>query len=122
MSFVQPITSWMRRRLSWSTSAESWHERRINWTMLLSAAVIGLLWGLRGVVVWTRADGTTIKFPNAPDRLLVTLGVLWLVAALVLMRLGQLKLFGPVLFYDMIRSARRSRYFLLRGFYSVVLL
>ena len=109
MSFVQSLTSWMRRRLSWSTSAESWHERRINWTMLLSAVVLGLLYGLRGAVVWTKADVTTIRFPHTPDWLLMTLGGLWLVTALVLMRLGQLKLFGPVLFYDMIRSARRSR-------------
>lgn len=122
MSFVQSLTSWMRRRLSWSTSAESWHERRINWTMLLSAVVLGLLYGLSGVVVWTKDDGSTVKFPQTPDWLLMSLGGLWLVTALVLMRLGQLKLFGPVLFYDMIRSARRSRYFLLRAFYSVVLL
>lgn len=122
MSFVQPLTSWMRRRLSWSTSAESWHERRVNWTMLVSAVVIGLLYGLRGVALWTKTDGTTIKFPNTPDWLLTTLGAVWAVTALVLMRLGQLKLFGPVLFYDMVRSARRSRYFLLRGFYSLVLL
>ncbi|MCI0682621.1 MAG: ABC transporter permease subunit [Gemmataceae bacterium] len=122
MSLVQPITSWFRRRVLWSTSAESWHERRVHWTMLLAAVALGLLYGLRGIALWTRADGSTVKFPHTPDWLLLTLAGLWLVAAVVLMRLGQLKLFGPVLFYDMIRSARRSRYFMLRGFYSLVLL
>src|SRR5438046_2690039 len=33
-----------------------------------------------------------------------------------------LKLFGPVLFYDMIRAARRGRYFLLRFLYALLLL
>jgi ABC-type transport system involved in multi-copper enzyme maturation permease subunit len=33
-------------------------------------------------------------------------------------RAGWLKLFGPVLFYEVIRAARRDRYFLLRGLYA----
>ena len=38
------------------------------------------------------------------------------------MRARWLKLFGPILFYDMIRAARRGRYFLLRVLYAGLLL
>jgi ABC-type transport system involved in multi-copper enzyme maturation permease subunit len=51
--------------------------------------------------------------------------VIWgvlLVAAAVLLRRGWLKLFGPVLFYDMVRSARRGRYIILRCLYAGLLL
>ena len=122
MSFVQIVTQWLRRTFTWSTSAESWHERRVNWTMLLAGIAIALAWALRGVVLWTRDDGAKIRFPSSPDWLLWGLGGLWLLVGLILMRLGQIKLLGPVLFYDMVRSARRTRYFFLRGFYSLVLL
>ncbi len=122
MSLVQILMQWLRRTFTWSTSAESWHERRISWTMVVVAVALGLAWGLRGVVVWTKGDGAQVKFPSSPDWLLGTLAGVWLLIGLILMRLGQIKLFGPVLFYDMVRSSRRSRYFLLRGFYSLVLL
>ena len=122
MSLVQILMQWLRRTFTWSTSAESWHERRISWTMLVLGVALGSAWGLRGVVVWTKDDGAQIRFPSSPDVLLWTLGGAWLLVGLILMRLSQIKLFGPVLFYDMVRSSRRTRYFLLRGFYSVVLL
>lgn len=122
MSLVQIVKQWLRRTFAWSTSAESWHERRVAWSMVTLATVIGLLWGMRGVPLIGRADGSVVRFPHTPDWLLLTFGGVWLVGLLILMRLGHIKLFGPVLFYDMIRSARRSRYFLLRGFYSLVLL
>ena len=122
MSLAQILIQWLRRSFSWSTSAESWQERRVSWTMAASAVLLGLAWALRGVPLWTKADGTNFILPTVPDWLLIALGSSWLLALLLLMRLGQVKLFGPVLFYDMIRSARRSRYFLLRGFYSIVLL
>ena len=35
---------------------------------------------------------------------------------------GWLKLFGPVLFYDMITTARRSRYVVMRLLYAAILL
>jgi ABC-type transport system involved in multi-copper enzyme maturation permease subunit len=43
------------------------------------------------------------------------------VAAAVLLRRGWLRLFGPMLFYDLLRIARRTRYFLLRGLYALAL-
>jgi ABC-type transport system involved in multi-copper enzyme maturation permease subunit len=52
-------------------------------------------------------------------------GALWAVLLLALalvMRLGWLPLFGPVLASDLIRTTRRGRYALLRGVYAVGLL
>ena len=44
-----------------------------------------------------------------------------LLPALAVSRMGWLKVFGPVLYYDMIRQARRSRFAFLRFFYVLVL-
>lgn len=52
----------------------------------------------------------------------VLLWAVLLAAAAVLSRRGWLRLFGPVLFYDLLRQSRRGRFFLLRGLYSVALL
>src|SRR5580700_3026427 len=46
----------------------------------------------------------------------------WLAASVVLLRRGWLRLFGPVLFYDLISLARRGRYVLLRVGYALALL
>jgi ABC-type transport system involved in multi-copper enzyme maturation permease subunit len=52
----------------------------------------------------------------------VLLWGLLLAALAVLLRRGWLKLFGPVLFYDLVRLARRGRYPLLRCLYALFLL
>lgn len=48
----------------------------------------------------------------------LVLGVVAVVVVGFLTRAGWLKLFGPVLFYEVIRSARQGRYFLLRALYA----
>ena len=48
--------------------------------------------------------------------------ILALVALAVLLRLAGPRVLGPVFSYDLIRTSRRSRYFLLRGGYAGVLL
>jgi len=45
-----------------------------------------------------------------------------IIAAAVLQRMGWLKMLGPVLFYDMLVTARRGRYSLIRCGYSMILL
>src|SRR4051794_33038094 len=45
-------------------------------------------------------------------------GVVALVVLALLSWAGWLKIFGPVLFYEVVRSARRGRYFLLRSLYA----
>src|SRR5208337_1216097 len=100
MSLVQACASWLRHNFAWSNSRESWIER---------GAAVGLV--LAGLAIWWFAS----RVP--PALTLTSCGLLALGAALLLRR-GWLKLFGPVLFYDMIRAARRSRYFLLRFLYA----
>jgi ABC-type transport system involved in multi-copper enzyme maturation permease subunit len=51
----------------------------------------------------------------------VLLGALVVAGLAALSRRGWLRLFGPVLFYDLIRMTRRSRFFWLRFFYAAVL-
>lgn len=112
----------LRRAIPWSTSAESWHERYVAWGLLAAALILAFFSLAGGVTIMSRADGSPVRVPSLSVWLLLSLWGVWLVVALLLMRFGEVKLFGPVLFYDMVRSARRSRYFLLRGFYSIILL
>ena len=46
----------------------------------------------------------------------------WTAAVLLTVGCGALRLFGPLLFYDLVRLARRGRHFLLRTGYAVALL
>jgi ABC-type transport system involved in multi-copper enzyme maturation permease subunit len=102
--FAESLVAWFRRTLRFSYSRESWEERLAGLLVLVGA---GGLWWFGGelslsvqVVLW---------------------GALLFTAALLLRR-GWFKLFGPVLFYDLVRTARRHRYFLLRTLYIVFLL
>ena len=52
----------------------------------------------------------------------LTLWFTWLLTTALLFRGSWLKLFGPVLWYDMVRAARRSRFFWLRLIYAGLLL
>src|SRR5262249_33767731 len=102
--FVKAVRAWFHRRLSWSTSRQS-REERLAFAGLLAAAG-SLAWFGRGLALSRQV-------------LLWTLGSL---AVLALLRRGVLKLFGPVLFYDLIRTSRRGRYFLMRIAYASLLL
>jgi ABC-type transport system involved in multi-copper enzyme maturation permease subunit len=78
--------------------------RQAAW-FLTAAAAVGLLgWGSR----WPLAQ-----------QVLAWVGVL--LAAAILLRGRWTKLFGPVFFYDLLRTGRRVRYFLVRGAYASVL-
>jgi ABC-type transport system involved in multi-copper enzyme maturation permease subunit len=104
MSTAQAISSWFRRTFRWSNSRQSWEER--VGALILLAGAGGAFWlggrlsALQQVLLWT---------------------VILLTSA-VLLRRGWLKLFGPVLFYDMVRSARRSRHVWIRCVYAGLLL
>jgi len=104
MSLVKSSWSWLRRTVGWSNSRRSWEER--IGILFLVAAVVGVWWFGRNL---------------SGLQQVILAGVLALTAA-ILLRRGWLKLFGPVLFYDMIRIARRGRYFGLRCLYAGVLL
>ena len=74
---------------------------------------LALLAGVLVLAVWGR---------GLPFMVQVLFWSLLALAGAYLLRRGWLKLFGPVLFYDMIRQARRSRYFVLRMGYAGLLI
>src|SRR6516165_4368090 len=93
-SIVPNGAGWLERHLSWSNSRQSWIERFCGLALLgahLRLSQQVVLWGLL------------------------------VVAAAALLRRGWLKLLGPVFFYDLIRTARRGRYVLLRCGYAGLL-
>src|SRR5713226_6399773 len=47
---------------------------------------------------------------------------IWIIALAFLFRRGWIRLFGPVLFYDLVRTGRRTRNILLRCVYALALL
>lgn len=104
MSIVEVSLSWFKQTFSWSNSRESWQERLLGAALLLAG--VGLCFLAYKVPLWVS----------------VALWGTLLVAAAVLLRQGWFTLFGPVLFYDMVRTARRNRYFLLRCVYAGFLL
>jgi ABC-type transport system involved in multi-copper enzyme maturation permease subunit len=93
------LTKWFR----WSNTRQAWQER------LVTAGVFAA-----GLLLWVYGD-------YAPRWLAV---LAWATLALVLayfLRRGWIKVFGPVLFYDLVRSARRTRTFLVRTAYLALL-
>lgn len=96
MSFVRGSVTWLRQTFGWLDDPRSWAE--LVFLLVLLQAAGGLLVFGRAWPVWLQ---------------IVLWGVL-LGVPLALERLGWLKLFGPVLFYDMVRTARRSRYVIIR--------
>jgi ABC-type transport system involved in multi-copper enzyme maturation permease subunit len=57
-----------------------------------------------------------------PGLLQAALWAQWLALLVGLRAAGFFRLFGPILFYDLVRTARRRRHFLFRGLYTVGLL
>jgi ABC-type transport system involved in multi-copper enzyme maturation permease subunit len=105
MSRTVPIvTAWVRQNFSWSNTREAWAER-----LGVAGAALAVLLG----VLYVR---------ESPPILQVFYWGLTLSAAAFLLRRGWLKLFGPVLFYDLVCLARRLRYFLVRIGYAAFLL
>src|SRR5260370_2198512 len=103
MSIAQTCLTWVRHTVGWSNSRQSWEER-IGVSILI-AGIAGLWWygsrlsAVQQVLLWS----------------------FFALTAAILLRRGWLKLFGPVLFYDMVTSARRARYFALRCSYAGLL-
>lgn len=105
MPWVRSLTTWWRWTFGWSNTMESWKER-LAALVVLAAFVAAWWWA--GVVEPT--------------------GLRWAVRGLLAVLLGfalgpaGLKFFGPVLYYEMVRAARRNRYFFLRLGYALLLL
>jgi ABC-type transport system involved in multi-copper enzyme maturation permease subunit len=101
---MSSLVAWLRRTLAWSNSRQSWQER---------LAVAAVLAGGGAILLF---------FRHRPLAQQVVLWGLFLAALAAVARRGWLKLFGPVLFYDLVRIARRNRYYLIRVLYAAVLL
>lgn len=111
MPFKQIASTWLRLTFRWSNSIQTWHER-VGDLVLVAGAVIAAT-----ITILTWYDFVSLPWWSVP--------LVWLVCLLpsfALNRLGWLKVFGPVLYYDIIRQARRSRFILLRVLYIGLLI
>jgi ABC-type Na+ efflux pump permease subunit len=102
--------------------------------LISMAAIVGFLrttWK-QGILIWLAQMAIVVALGGAIGILaeimklpiqyqLAILGAMILILA-VLLRQGWVTLFGPVLFYDLVRIARRGRYILLRVAYALLLL
>jgi ABC-type transport system involved in multi-copper enzyme maturation permease subunit len=93
----------LRQTFAWSNSPQAWAERT---TTLLLFAALALL---------ASAGGFLALGPR------VALAGLFVLAVALLLRRGWLKLFGPVLFYEMLRTGRQGRYATVRTLYALFL-
>ena len=104
MSLDKSVAAWFRQSFAWSNERSAWQERLLGLLFILLAVLLAYqspsldLW--KAAVVWA----------------------VYFLALAVCSRQGWIKLFGPVLFYDMIRTARRSRYVIMRLLYAGLLL
>ena len=110
MSMLQRPVAWLRLTFRWSTSPQSWQERLGDLVLL---AGIGLCIAV-GLAAWR--DVIELAWWQVALAWLVLL-----LPAVAVNRIGWLKLFGPVLYYDMVRQGRRGRFILLRFLYALVL-
>ena len=104
MSPLESVLNRIWQSLGWSNSWESWRERIIGFSFTFVALLLLYL------------TATYLSFWTAT--------ACWSVYALVLgfaSWMGWVKLFGPVLLYDMIRTARLARYSIIRMFYGAFL-
>src|SRR5262245_6422096 len=96
---MSALVAWLRRTFPWSNSRQSWLDR---------AAILGLVAGALALALAGR------DLPPAAQ--VLGWGLLLAGAAFTS------RLFGPVLFYDLVRIARRSRYYVIRALYALFLL
>jgi ABC-type transport system involved in multi-copper enzyme maturation permease subunit len=102
MSLASAAPVWLRRTAAWAGSRQTW-AGALGGTALVAGAA-ALVWFSDSLPVLVQA----------------ALWAVYVAAAVLLER--WLLLFGPVFFYDMVRSARRGRYILLRCAYACLLL
>ena len=100
-SFLSAFLGWVQRKTGWSNAREAWLGR-LGVVGLVGGAVVGCLW----------ADRMSREIQ-------LLLAILWLVLLAVLFRHGLLRLFGPVLFYELIRLSRQKRARWLRLAYAL---
>src|ERR1700712_840492 len=105
MSLIKTGVSWFKQSFTWSNTWISWQERLIAAAFMFGAVVLFYL-------TITRLDLWQALLAWFVYTVVLTIGSMQ----------GWLKLLGPVLFYDMIRTARLSRYSIIRMLYAGFLL
>jgi ABC-type transport system involved in multi-copper enzyme maturation permease subunit len=101
MAFGESSVSWFRQTFAWSQGWATWRERLV--VLLFFVIGVGLVYlSAARLALWQ----ATIAW------------ALYGLALAVCSRQGWIKLFGPVLFYDMVRTSRRSRYSIIRILYG----
>jgi ABC-type transport system involved in multi-copper enzyme maturation permease subunit len=98
--------TWLRRTLAWSNAPQAWRERVSVGACLAGA---GLLWWL--------AD-------RLSGRQQLVFWGLWCLLVAVLLKSGWYTFLGPVCYYDLVRTTRRSRFALYRvyAYFLIILL
>jgi ABC-type transport system involved in multi-copper enzyme maturation permease subunit len=87
---------WFKQNLAWSNTRRAWIDR---------LAGLGLFFGFAALLWFSRRLSTT--------QIVVSSGLLCAAGA-IMARRGWVRLFGPILFFDLVRTARRNRYFVIR--------
>jgi ABC-type transport system involved in multi-copper enzyme maturation permease subunit len=100
LEFLRPCFAFVRRKTTWLPKIASWQDRLLALGLFLWAACL----------VWFRQDLSLLFEVVGWACLLITLAVT--------VRRGWLRFFGPVFFYDIVKTARRSNFALLRGVYA----
>jgi ABC-type transport system involved in multi-copper enzyme maturation permease subunit len=146
MSLFRSSLTWLRLTMRWSNSAQTWHERVADGFLAGGLLLlIALTWFFSWPWWLVGLGAGSLLFSALPGRagllavflflavaaLAIALGFkVWPLAAcaacllpsVVLNRTGWLKVFGPVLYFDMVRTARQNRFLLFRFLYSLLLL
>jgi ABC-type transport system involved in multi-copper enzyme maturation permease subunit len=123
MNFLRsPLTS-LRLTFRWSNSVQTWHERVGDLILLLGIAGAALITWLNGTTTFTLPWGFSfmLTLPTLLWWQVLLVWVVFLAPALPFSIMGWLKVFGPVLYYDMVRQARRSKFIFLRLLYALLL-
>jgi ABC-type transport system involved in multi-copper enzyme maturation permease subunit len=76
---------------------------------------------LAGILLLLSVVGGILFFHRLPASQQVVLWGLVILIAAILLRRGWLKLFGPVLFFELVRTARRTRFIFIRTLYALAL-
>src|SRR5207249_11114697 len=87
------------------------HFQSPNWKIREWLAIASLL-ALAGALIFCK--GVPLSYQ-------VVLWGVWLALLAFVFRRGWIRLFGPVLFYDLVRTGRRTRNVLLRCIYALAL-
>jgi ABC-type transport system involved in multi-copper enzyme maturation permease subunit len=100
----RPLTA-LRLTFRWSNSIQTWHERVGDLTLLV-AMLVATLTSLVFALAWWQ---------------ILAVWAFCLLLCVPLVLVGWLKVFGPVLYYDMIRQSRRTRFAVMRFLYILLL-